>query len=177
MNAKLLEERTIFKVVPPARVEADSLRPGFSHDAGCWFRLGSPTSTRAVSRRASVCRCLLQTPSCLPMDASNAGSIHRARLPECRRLAQRQRLCHKTHSTFLNVSIRHNVTMVVGPTPNDGIEMTNQVGLTGSAMLTDALPHLFQKVMRVLLGGSDEQLAVELAEVLSEEVESVVRYA
>jgi len=72
---------------------------------------------------------------------------------------------------FLERPLRHDVAMVVGPTPDDGVEMTDQGGLAESAILANELPHLFQERVRVLLGRLDEQLAAILAEVLSEEVE------
>ena len=72
---------------------------------------------------------------------------------------------------FLERPLRHDVAMVVGPAPDDGVELTDQVGLAESAILANQSPHLFQERVRVLLGRLDEQLAAILAEVLSEEVE------
>ena len=172
MNAELLEERTIFKVVPPVRGKGVRFGTDFhmtpNADLG-WVHQLQPE--RLPARRAfSRVRCkhpfpaqwtpvTLERPSCAFLRVPTFG-------PTPETVSQNPfYLLERLHC--------HNVAMVVGPTPDDRIEMTNQVGLTGSVMVADALPHLLQKHMRVLLGGSDEQLTVELAEVLSEEVESV----
>jgi hypothetical protein len=61
--------------------------------------------------------------------------------------------------------------MVIGPTPNQRVELTNELHLAHSAAFADALPHLGQKDFGVLFGGPDEQLVLEFADVLAEEVE------
>ena len=172
MNAKLLEERTIFHVGTPARVERIRFTPDFhmTPDAGLrWVYQLQPERFPAGRPFAGVCREHALASQRMPVTLDQpvgafAGVPVSGPTPE----AVPQDPFH-----LLERLLRHNVTMVVGPAPNDGIEMTNQVGLTGSAMPMNKLPHLFQKVVRVFLGRFDEQLVVVFAEVLSEEVESL----
>ncbi len=67
---------------------------------------------------------------------------------------------------------RRDVTVIVGPTPDDWIELTNQIGLIDTPVLADQFPNLVQKGVRILFGGSDKQLAAELAQVLTKKVEA-----
>ena len=69
---------------------------------------------------------------------------------------------------------RHDMPMVVRPSPNDRVEQANQVLLTRGFIRTDDAPDFLQERVRVLLRRRDEQFAVELAEMLSEEVEPLV---
>ena len=69
---------------------------------------------------------------------------------------------------------RHDMPMVVRPSPNDRVEQANQVLLTRGFIRTDDAPDFLQERVRVLLRRRDEQFAVELAEMLSEEVEPLI---
>ena len=62
--------------------------------------------------------------------------------------------------------------MVVGPATNDGVQLANQPGLADGFVRVDDSADFLQEHVRVLLRRFDEQLAVILAEVLSEEVEA-----
>ncbi len=55
-----------------------------------------------------------------------------------------------------------------------GLSRPYQVLLTGGFVRTDDAPDFLQERVRVLLRRRDEQFAVELAEILSEEVEPLV---
>src|SRR6266487_1202146 len=61
--------------------------------------------------------------------------------------------------------------MIIRPTPNGRVELTNQHLLCRGRVRLDDRPDFLQEDMRVLLRRLDEQLAVVFAEVLSEEVE------
>ena len=75
---------------------------------------------------------------------------------------------------LLERPLRHDVAMIIHPSPDHRVELTDQFHLAEPPTLAGELPHLDQEVMRVLLGGLDEQLAAIFPEVLSEEVEPVV---
>ena len=174
MNAKLSEERTVFKIVVPVRVERICIRPDLDVPPDFGFgRVHQPQPNGFPRRRPFACvrRKLPGTPS-LPMPVSAGNPVERLAtvsvfgpLPEC--LPQ-----NPFHP--LERLPRHDVTVVVHPATNDRIELAYQVGLAGSAILTNQLPRLVQKNARVLLGRLDNQLAIKLAEVLSEEVEPLL---
>ena len=67
---------------------------------------------------------------------------------------------------------RRAMAVIKGPAPENGVELSDQVGLADSATAADDLTHLLQEGVRVVLGRLDEQSAAEFTEVLSEEVES-----
>jgi hypothetical protein len=165
MNAQLLEERTVFKVAAPLRVERIGFRPNL--DVTPDFGLGR---INQPNPNGFAIRCLLargcrkfpgSPPAELPVSAGNP-TVRSARMPAFSPSPEDvpQNLFH-----FLEGLQRHNVAMVIHPATNDRIELTYQVNLTCSPVLTHQLAHLFQKVMRVLFGGADNQLAVKLAEV------------
>src|SRR5665213_4466178 len=60
--------------------------------------------------------------------------------------------------------------MIVRPTQNDGVELTNQTRLCRGRIRLDDRSDFLQEDVRVLLRRFDEQLAVVFAEVLSEEI-------
>ena len=69
---------------------------------------------------------------------------------------------------------RHDMPMIVHPTSDDRVELAYQAFLAnGLVRIYDASDFLQERV-RVLLRWLDEQCAVELAEMLSEEVEPLV---
>ena len=61
--------------------------------------------------------------------------------------------------------------VIVRPAPDDGVELTNQPFLCGRPVRSDDRSDFLQEGVRVLLRRLDEQLAIILAEILSEEVE------
>ena len=58
---------------------------------------------------------------------------------------------------------RHDVPMVIHPTPDDRVEQTNQRFLTGGFVRIDDAPDFLQERVRVLLRRFDEQCAAEFA--------------
>ncbi len=174
MNAKLLEERTVFKVVVPLRVERIRIRPDLDVTPDFGFgRINQPRPDGFPRWRPFVCvrRKVPGASSAEPPVFIGDPAARFARMSAFGPLPEG--LPHSIFH-FLERLHRHNVAVVVHPTPNDRVELSDQVYLTGSAILTHQLPHLFQKSMRVLLGRPDNQLAVKLAEVLSEEVEPLL---
>ena len=171
MNAQLLEERTVFKVAAPLRVERICLRPDFDVTPDFGFGRVHQPQPNGFPRRCPFpgvgCK-LPSAPSAKPPVLTGDPAVRSARMsafgpsPE----GMPQSFFH-----ILEGLQRHNVAVVIHPATNDRIELTNQVNLTYAPVLTHQLPHFFQKVMRVLLGRADNQLAVKLAQVLSEEVE------
>src|SRR5664279_1402743 len=172
MNAKLLEERTVFHIGTPARVERVRFAPDFhmTPDADFrWVHQLQPERFPAGRPYSGVCREPVSASQWMPVTLDQpsgafAGVPASGPTPE----AVPQNPFH-----FLERALRHDVAMVVGPAPDDGVEFTYQVGLADPATLVNQLPHLFQERVRVLLGRLDKQLAAILAEVLSQEVESL----
>ena len=67
----------------------------------------------------------------------------------------------------------HHVPMIVGPTPDFGVEVTDQIGGRHAQRSFDGLPDAAQESLNVLLGRLDEQFPVGiLAHVLSEEIKA-----
>src|SRR5947207_3216451 len=172
MNTEPFEERAVFKVVPPAGGEGICLGPDFhvtpDTDLG-WVHQLQPERFPARRAFTRVSRKHLPAAQWMPVTLENPlCALFRVPMfgPTPETVSQ-----NPFH--LLERRPRRNVAMVIGPTPNNGVEMTNQVGLAGSVVLADTLPRLLQKHMRVFFGGSDEQPTLKLAEVLSEEVESV----
>lgn len=67
----------------------------------------------------------------------------------------------------------HHVPMIVGPTPDFGVEVTDQIGGRHAQRSFDCLPDAAQESLSVLLGRLDEQFPVGiLAHVLSEEIKA-----
>ena len=64
--------------------------------------------------------------------------------------------------------------MIICPAPDDRVEQLDQKLLFDRFIPANRRPDFLQEVVRVLLGRFDEQLAVILAEVLSEEVEPLL---
>ena len=68
-----------------------------------------------------------------------------------------------------------NVSMVVGPTPDDGIEAINQTNCREIATFGfDNRPHFLQKRLLLLLGWLYQEFAVVLAQSLPQKVEAIV---
>ena len=170
MNAQLLKERTVFKIAAPLRVERIRIRPDFdvTPDFGFgWINQPKPDGLPRRCPFPGVGYKLPSAPSAEPPVLSGDPAVRSARMsafgpsPE----GMPQSFFH-----ILEGLQRHDVAMVVYPATNDRVELTYQVNLTCAPVLTHQLPHLFQKVMRILFGRPDNQLAVKLAQVLSEEV-------
>jgi hypothetical protein len=67
----------------------------------------------------------------------------------------------------------HHVPMIVGPTPDFGVEVMDQIGGRHTRRGFDCLPDATQENLNVLLGRLDEQFPVGiLAHVLSEEIKT-----
>jgi len=67
----------------------------------------------------------------------------------------------------------HRVPMIVGPTPDFGVEFMDQIGGRHAQRGVDGLPDAAQEGLNILLGGLDEQFPVGiLAHVLSEEIKA-----
>ena len=66
------------------------------------------------------------------------------------------------------------VAVIIGPAPDDGVELVNQVAGCGLFVGVDDCLRFGQERFDALAGRFDEELAVVLAYVLSQEVESVV---
>ena len=69
---------------------------------------------------------------------------------------------------------RHNAPMVVRPTSDDRVELSYQMQLTDGFVRLDEIPDFLQERVRVLFRRPYEQFAVELAEILSEEIKPLV---
>ena len=69
--------------------------------------------------------------------------------------------------------LTHHVPMIVGPTPDFGVEFMDQIGGRHAQRGFDCLPDAAQEGLNVLLGRLDEQFPVGiLAHVLSEEIKT-----
>jgi len=150
MNAEPLEERTVLEVVRHLRI----IRIRIPFDLTCrrsLCRLVLPTATNSVSRPTFVCPCQPQTPFAvqpMPVPTGNplAGLMRMSAFgpaPEC--LPQ----------SLFHLPIRprrYDVTVVVYPTLNDRVELTNQFRLAESPALTNQPSRLAQEGMRILLG-------------------------
>ena len=69
--------------------------------------------------------------------------------------------------------LTHHVPMIVGPTPDFGVELMNQIGGRHAQRGFDCLPDAAQEGFNILLGRFDEQFPVGiLAHVLSEEIKT-----
>ena len=69
--------------------------------------------------------------------------------------------------------LTHYVPMIVGPTPDFGVEFADQIGGRHAPRSSDCLPDAAQEGVNVLLGGLDEQFPIGiLAHVLSEEIKT-----
>ena len=67
----------------------------------------------------------------------------------------------------------HHVSMIVGPTPDGGVEFTDQIGGRHAPRSSDCLSDAAQEGFNILLGGLDEQFSVGiLVHVLSEEIKT-----
>jgi hypothetical protein len=70
-------------------------------------------------------------------------------------------------------ALTHHVPMIVGPAPDFGVELMNQIGGRHAQRGFDCLPDAAQEGFNILLGGLDEQFPVGiLAHVLSEEIKT-----
>jgi hypothetical protein len=67
-----------------------------------------------------------------------------------------------------------DMAMVVCPTPDNGIELVNQVACCGLLVGFDGRPHFGQECFDAFPGGFDEELALVLAHVLPQEVEALL---
>src|SRR6185295_203285 len=66
------------------------------------------------------------------------------------------------------------MSMVVGPSTNDGVQQADQQGLADRFVRADDFPDFLQERVRVLLRRFYQWFAVVFAEILSEEVEALV---
>ena len=72
-------------------------------------------------------------------------------------------------------ALTHHMPMIVGPTPDFGVEFMDQIGGRDAQRSFDSLPDAAQEGFNVLLGRLDEQLPVRVAaHVLSEEIKAVL---
>ena len=70
-------------------------------------------------------------------------------------------------------AVTHYVPMIVGPTPDFGVEFMDQIGGRHAQHGFDCLPDAAQEGLNILLGGLDEQFPVGIfAHVLSEEIKT-----
>ena len=125
MNAKLSEERTVFKIVVPVRVERICIRPDLDVPPDFGFgRVHQPQPNGFPRRRPFACvrRKLPGTPS-LPMPVSAGDPMERLAtvsalgpLPEC--LPQ-----NPFHP--LERLPRHDVAVVIHPATNDPVSYTH----------------------------------------------------
>jgi hypothetical protein len=70
-------------------------------------------------------------------------------------------------------ALTHHMPMIVGPTPDFGVELMDQIGGRHAQRSFDCLPDAAQEGFNVLLGRLDEQFPVGiLAHVLSEEIKT-----
>ncbi len=68
-------------------------------------------------------------------------------------------------------ALTHHVPMIVGPAPDFGVELMDQIGGRHAQRGFDCLPDAAQEGFNILLGRFDEQFPVGiLAHVLSEEI-------
>ena len=75
-------------------------------------------------------------------------------------------------------ALTHHVPMIVGPAPNFGVELMDQIGGRHAQRGFDYLPDAAQEGFNVLLGRLDEQFPVGiLAHVLSEEIKTFLHVA
>ena len=75
---------------------------------------------------------------------------------------------------FAEHAFRRNMPMITNPTPNDRVELPNQVILAGAVMVPHHLSNLRQERLCVLLRRCDQQLAAAFAKILSKEVEPLI---
>ena len=173
MNAKLLEERTVFKVGTPAWVEWIRVAPDFqmTPDAGFrWVHQLQPHRFSVWHPFSGINREHLLAADGTPVSLDNPSAPFSgvsAFGPSPEAVPQYPFRCREH-------SVRHDVAMIVDPAPHNGVELTDQDSLAESAIAANELPHLFQERVRVFLGRLNEQLAAEFTEVLSEEVESLL---
>ena len=153
MNAQLLEERTVFKIAAPLRVERICLRPDFDVTPDFGFGWINQPKPNGFPRRCPFpgvgCK-LPSAPSAKPPVLTGDPAVRSARMsafgpsPE----GMPQSFFH-----FLEGLQRHDVAMVVHPATDDRVELTDQVNLICAPILTHQLPHLFQKVCVFFLEG------------------------
>ena len=67
--------------------------------------------------------------------------------------------------------LRHDMLMIVRPSPNDRVEQPNQLFLTGGFVRINDSTNFLQECVRILFRRSNEQFPVKFTEILSEEVE------
>src|SRR5260370_35193063 len=70
-------------------------------------------------------------------------------------------------------ALAHHMPMIVGPTPDFGVEFADQIGGRRTQCSFDRSSDAPQEGLNIFLGGLDEQFSVEIsAHVLSEEVKA-----
>jgi hypothetical protein len=70
-------------------------------------------------------------------------------------------------------ALTHHMPMIVGPTPDFGVEFMDQIGGRDAQRSFDSLPDAAQEGFNVLLGRLDEQFPVGiLAHVVSEKIKT-----
>ena len=128
MNTEPFEERAIFKVVTPTRIKriggATDFRMSSDADAGGRHQT---QPDRFILRRpfARIDREYLFVPQpvAIPLTDPPDGFVGVSMLAPSHQTAPK----HPFHT--LERFRRHNVAMIGGPTPNDGVEPADQVGL------------------------------------------------
>ena len=69
--------------------------------------------------------------------------------------------------------LRHLILVIIGPSPDDRVELRNHLFLLRCSHPFDCLSDFSRVRLHILLGGFDEKLPVKFAQGLSEEVEPV----
>ena len=174
MNAKLLEERTIFKVAVPTWVMRIRLRSDLHVWPGSGFGRVHQLQPNRFSRRRPFAGIRRKPPALSSNRMPVSPEYPTERLAAMSAFGPSPECLPQSPIHPLERLPRHDVAMVIGPATNDRVELPYQVGLANAPALTNQLPRLLQKVVRILLGWPDNQLAVKLAEVLSEKVEPVL---
>jgi len=174
VDAELFAERTFSKIVLPVWIERIRLRPD--------FYMPPDFGVAGINQFQ---------PNGFPLRRSFSGI--RRKLPLMRTDGVEVTILHPSPRFFWmpasgpqpepapNLEVhplervrRHDVPMIVDPAPDDRVELTYQAFLAGGFVRINNPPDFLQERVRVLFRWLDEQCAVELAEMLSEEVKPLV---
>jgi len=172
MNAKLFEERTVFKVLAAARVEWICIHSDFyMPPSGCFacMRQAKPYR-RAVRLSAGHCRKRWVSPHHSVPVSPRDPSSRAVGVPTFGPYSETR----PDDSFCFPEGFRcDHVAMIVSPSPNNRVEQSYQIFLFGRTVPTDNRPNLFKEGVRVLLRRLDQELAAIFADVLAQEVESL----
>jgi len=141
MNAKLLEERTVFKIGAPAQVEWVRVAPDSEvpTDAdGDWVYQSKPDDFSVGRPFSGVRREYHSAANGMPVSLDDPSAAL-ARMPV---FGPTPEAVPQSPVHFLERPLRRDVAVIVCPTSNHGVELTNQVGLAVSAIAANHLPHL-----------------------------------